>query len=81
MLALLVEGGPTVHTSFLRERLADRVAIGIAPVLVGGRNAPAWTRDLGLPRLDQALELDRLTTRKIGRDLWIEATLRNERHV
>jgi len=80
-LALLVEGGPTVHTAFLRERLADRVAIGIAPVLVGGLHAPSWTRDLGLPRLDQALELDRVTTRRIGRDVWIEGSIRWGDHV
>ena len=81
MLALLVEGGPTVHTSFLREGLADRVALGIAPVLVGGLHAPSWTRDLGLFRLDQALELDRITTRRIGRDLWIEGSIRRGSHV
>jgi diaminohydroxyphosphoribosylaminopyrimidine deaminase/5-amino-6-(5-phosphoribosylamino)uracil reductase len=81
MLAVLVEGGPTVHTAFLRERLADRVAIGIAPVLVGGLHAPSWTGDLGLPRLDQALEVDRLTLRRVGRDLWIEGSLRRESHV
>jgi diaminohydroxyphosphoribosylaminopyrimidine deaminase/5-amino-6-(5-phosphoribosylamino)uracil reductase len=81
MLAVLVEGGPTVHTAFLRERLADRVAIGVAPVLVGGATAPAWTRDLGLPRLEEALELTDVTTRRVGRDLWIEGSLRGADHV
>jgi riboflavin-specific deaminase-like protein len=81
MLALLVEGGPTVHTAFLRERLADRVAVGIAPVLVGGLHAPSWTGDLGLPRLDQAMEVDRMTLRRVGRDFWIEGSLRKESHV
>jgi 5-amino-6-(5-phosphoribosylamino)uracil reductase/diaminohydroxyphosphoribosylaminopyrimidine deaminase/5-amino-6-(5-phosphoribosylamino)uracil reductase len=33
---LLVEGGAAVLTSFLREQLADRVAIEIAPQLLGG---------------------------------------------
>jgi len=81
MLSLLVEGGPTVHTSALREGLADRVAIGIAPLILGGERAPAWTRDLGLGRLDEAIELDGLTTRRVGRDLWIEGTLRGRNHV
>jgi diaminohydroxyphosphoribosylaminopyrimidine deaminase/5-amino-6-(5-phosphoribosylamino)uracil reductase len=76
MLSLLVEGGPTVHTEVLREGLADRVAVGIAPLILGGAHAPAWTRDLGLGRLTDAIELDSLVTRRAGRDLWIEASLR-----
>jgi diaminohydroxyphosphoribosylaminopyrimidine deaminase / 5-amino-6-(5-phosphoribosylamino)uracil reductase len=81
MLSVLVEGGPTVHTAFLRERLADRVAVGIAPLLLGGSRAPAWTRDLGLGRLEDAMELDRLVTRRVGRDLWIEGSLRGRNGV
>src|SRR5206468_11593879 len=34
--AVLVEGGAAVHTSFLREGLADRIAVGIAPMMLGG---------------------------------------------
>ncbi len=81
MLSLLVEGGPTVHTALLKDRLADRVAIGIAPLILGGASAPSWTRDLGLGRLEEALELDFLATRRVGRDLWIEGSLRERRDV
>jgi len=80
-LSILAEGGPTVHSAILREGLADRVAIGIAPLIVGGSTAPAWTRDLGRDRLDDAIELDQLVTRRVGRDLWIEGSLRGRRHV
>ena len=81
MLSILVEGGPTVHTALLREGLADRVAVGIAPLLLGGVKAPTWTRDLGLGRLDEAMELTDLVTRKVGRDLWIEGSLRSGKRV
>ncbi len=81
MLSLLVEGGPTVLSAILREGLADRVAIGIAPLILGGVTAPAWTRDLGLGRLDEAIELDPFETRRVGRDLWIEGSLRGRRDV
>ncbi len=80
-LSALVEGGPTVHTAVLRAGLADRVAIGIAPLILGGSTAPAWTRDLGRGRLDEAIELDSLVTRRIGRDLWIEGSLTKRRDV
>ena len=81
MLSVLVEGGPTVHTAILRDGLADRVAVAIAPLILGGRNAPAWTRDLGLAGLDEAIELDSMVTRRVGRDLWIEGPLRGRRDV
>jgi diaminohydroxyphosphoribosylaminopyrimidine deaminase / 5-amino-6-(5-phosphoribosylamino)uracil reductase len=80
-LSLLVEGGPTVHTAILREGLADRVAVGIAPRILGGASAPAWTRDLGRAHLDEAIEVESLVTRRVGRDLWIEGAVRKERDV
>ncbi len=74
--ALLVEGGAAVHTSFLREGLADGVAVGIAPLLIGGSAPRAWTGDLGRTRLQDAIEIDSLRSRRVGRDLWLEGTIR-----
>jgi diaminohydroxyphosphoribosylaminopyrimidine deaminase/5-amino-6-(5-phosphoribosylamino)uracil reductase len=70
-LAVLVEGGPTVHTSFLREGLADEVAIGIAPILLGGTAAPTWTRDLGRNRLGEGIPIGPLSLRRLGKDVWL----------
>ena len=80
-LSILVEGGPAVHTAVLREGLADRVAVGIAPLILGGAHAKAWTRDLGRARLDEAIEVESMVTRRVGRDLWIEGTVRTRRDV
>jgi diaminohydroxyphosphoribosylaminopyrimidine deaminase/5-amino-6-(5-phosphoribosylamino)uracil reductase len=77
-LALLVEGGAEVHTSFLREGLADAVAIGIAPRIVGGRSAPVWTGDLGRPRLADAIAVERLSVRRLGPDLWLTGRIAAE---
>ena len=73
--SVLVEGGSEVHTSFLREGLADRIAIGIAPVLLGGTGAPTLTRDLGRARLHEGIAVDDLRVRRLGRDLWIEGAI------
>ena len=77
-LALLVEGGAEVHTSFLREGLADAVAIGIAPRIVGGRSAPVLTGDLGRPRLADAIAVERLSVRRLGPDLWLTGRIAAE---
>jgi diaminohydroxyphosphoribosylaminopyrimidine deaminase/5-amino-6-(5-phosphoribosylamino)uracil reductase len=80
--AVLVEGGARVHTTFLREGLADRVALGIAPLLVGGRGARTFTGDLGRDALRDAIEIEGLRARRVGRDLWLEGAIRGgDRHV
>ncbi|HYJ32192.1 MAG TPA: bifunctional diaminohydroxyphosphoribosylaminopyrimidine deaminase/5-amino-6-(5-phosphoribosylamino)uracil reductase RibD [Candidatus Binatia bacterium] len=73
--AVLVEGGPTVHTTLLREGLADEVAVGIAPVLLGGASAPTWTADLGRERLEEAIAVGRLAVRRLGRDVWLSGPI------
>jgi diaminohydroxyphosphoribosylaminopyrimidine deaminase / 5-amino-6-(5-phosphoribosylamino)uracil reductase len=73
--AVLVEGGPTVHTALLRAGLADEVAVGIAPVLLGGASAPTWTADLGLERLEEAIPVGPLAVRRLGRDVWLSGPI------
>ena len=70
--AVLVEGGPTVHTSFLREGLADRVAIGIAPVILGGTRPRSIAGDLGRARLADGIPIEGLEARRVGPDVWLE---------
>lgn len=74
--ALLVEGGPTIHTSFLRAGVADQVAVGVAPLLLGGRSAPAWTRDLGRGSIAEGIPIEDLAVRRLGRDVWLEGRIR-----
>jgi diaminohydroxyphosphoribosylaminopyrimidine deaminase/5-amino-6-(5-phosphoribosylamino)uracil reductase len=73
--AVLVEGGAAVHTSFLREGLADRIAVGIAPMILGGAGPSSLAGDLGRSRLSEAIALEGLEVRRLGRDLWIEGTI------
>ncbi len=56
MRSLMVEGGATVISSFLTERLADRLVLTIAPRLLGGLNALDGLGHLNgrvMPRLSQ----------------------------
>lgn len=59
---LLVEGGSGIITSLLSEKLADRLVVVTAPILIGS-GVPA-VGDLGIERLADAA---RLTTRRIRR--------------
>jgi diaminohydroxyphosphoribosylaminopyrimidine deaminase/5-amino-6-(5-phosphoribosylamino)uracil reductase len=82
-LAVLVEGGAAVSSACLRAGLVDRVALGIAPVLLGGRRAPVWTQDLGRAGLADGIPVSGLRVRRVGPDLWLTGDLASpgEEHV
>ena len=66
--SLLVEGGATIHGAFIKSGLVDRVALFVAPRLLGGGVPIARGADLPLAR---ALRLGPLTVRAVGKDLLI----------
>ena len=69
--SLLVEGGARVITSFLAEKLVDRVVIGIAPTIIGsGVNAVG---DLGVARVAEGLRLTNRSVHVAGDDLLVAA--------
>ena len=70
---LLVEGGGEVAASFLRERLADRLVLFVAPKMVGGDGVP-WLPGPGVARMADAITLDVRETRRAGDDLVIVGT-------
>ena len=69
--SLLVEGGGTVHRSFLRLGYADRLIVAIAPKLIGA-DGMASVGPLGLRTLRAMPEFSWQRTRRIGGDLWLE---------
>jgi diaminohydroxyphosphoribosylaminopyrimidine deaminase/5-amino-6-(5-phosphoribosylamino)uracil reductase len=69
--AMLVEGGGELHASFVHARLVDRVAVFIAPKLIGGAAAPTSVAGHGLA-LPDALHLESSTARPLGPDWLIE---------
>jgi GTP cyclohydrolase II len=71
--SLLVEGGARVITSMLRERLADRVVVAVAPLLLGkGTEAVG---DLGSSLVADGLQLANRTVHEAGPDLLIAGDL------
>ncbi len=70
--SVLVEGGGEVHAAFLDAALVDRVAMFVAPLLVGGRTAPPAVGGRGRA-LKDAVRLGPLAVIALGDDLLIEA--------
>ncbi|MBI2869325.1 MAG: bifunctional diaminohydroxyphosphoribosylaminopyrimidine deaminase/5-amino-6-(5-phosphoribosylamino)uracil reductase RibD [Chloroflexi bacterium] len=69
--SVMVEGGGRVITAILRQRLADRLVIGMAPRIMG-RGIEA-VGDLGVTDVSQSLPLAFEKVARLGPDLVIEA--------
>jgi diaminohydroxyphosphoribosylaminopyrimidine deaminase / 5-amino-6-(5-phosphoribosylamino)uracil reductase len=76
--AVLVEGGGEAHAAFLDAGVVDRVALFVAPLLLGGRTAPPVVDGRGR-ELKDAVRLGALAVRAVGDDLLIEADVPHER--
>ncbi|MDM7831191.1 bifunctional diaminohydroxyphosphoribosylaminopyrimidine deaminase/5-amino-6-(5-phosphoribosylamino)uracil reductase RibD [Cellulomonas edaphi] len=69
---VLVEGGPTLATAFLRAGVVDEVHAYVAPVLLGaGRSA---VDDLGVATIDDAVRLVTRSVLPLGPDVLVVAT-------
>jgi len=62
--SLLLEGGPTLATAFLRERLVDKLLLFVAPVLSG--SGPRWVGDV-------AFALEHVNVVRSGEDVLVTA--------
>lgn len=75
--ALLLEGGGGLNAAFLEAGLVDRVAIFVAPVLLGGASAPSLVGGAGRS-LKEAFRLARVAVRQVGGDLLIEGDVEKQ---
>jgi riboflavin biosynthesis pyrimidine reductase len=65
--SILIEGGASVITSAVREKLVDRLIIVIAPKIIGkGLEAIG---DLGIKIMDEALRLSQMRIFRKGADI------------
>jgi diaminohydroxyphosphoribosylaminopyrimidine deaminase/5-amino-6-(5-phosphoribosylamino)uracil reductase len=71
--SVLVEGGGTVFGSIIRQRLADKFYIFLAPKILGGDNGVPFTRGPGCDILEKCLTLRPLMVRRFDDDILIEA--------
>lgn len=73
MTSILVEGGPTLASEFLKEGLVDKVSFFIAPTILGeGKNT---INDLGITNLNQKIDLKNKKTEILGNDILVEGYL------
>jgi diaminohydroxyphosphoribosylaminopyrimidine deaminase/5-amino-6-(5-phosphoribosylamino)uracil reductase len=76
---LLIEGGPTLAWSAIRDGIVDRVVVYLAPVLIGGSAAPTMLGGTGFAPLERALRLRSMRAEAIGGDLKVVADVHGHR--
>lgn len=76
--SLLVEGGPTLHGSFIDGSMVDRIVCFMAPKVLGGHEAPGAVGGRGAGDPGEALLLNVIRTESLGPDIYVEAVPRLE---
>lgn len=76
ILSLLVEGGAVVHGAFFDRGLVDRVQAILAPLVIGGVDAPAAVGGVGPDRLAEARRLLRVVVEQHGDDIVVSGAVR-----
>jgi diaminohydroxyphosphoribosylaminopyrimidine deaminase / 5-amino-6-(5-phosphoribosylamino)uracil reductase len=73
--SVLSEAGGILSDALLNAGVVDRLALFLAPKLIGGQEAPGLLQGLGVKHLAKAQEIADLKVTKIGRDLFLEGTV------
>lgn len=74
VMHLLVEGGGGIFSSFIAQRLADKVVACIAPKLLGGQSLD-WLPELSVRKMEEAYQLANITVRQLGDNVVVEGEL------
>ncbi|MBF0107782.1 MAG: bifunctional diaminohydroxyphosphoribosylaminopyrimidine deaminase/5-amino-6-(5-phosphoribosylamino)uracil reductase RibD [Magnetococcales bacterium] len=73
--SVLSEAGSTLTRSLLTEGLVDRLFLYLAPMFIGGVNAPGLLGGAGASFLSEAIALQGLEVTHLGKDVLLTATL------
>ncbi|MCX6267253.1 MAG: bifunctional diaminohydroxyphosphoribosylaminopyrimidine deaminase/5-amino-6-(5-phosphoribosylamino)uracil reductase RibD [Bacteroidetes bacterium] len=70
--SVMIEGGSTMAFSALQEGIVDKIITFIAPKIIGGASAPSAVGGIGIEKMEDAITLKNLKTRKVGNDIMVE---------
>ncbi len=71
--SLLVEGGGTLIDSFFTSGAVNRYITHIAPMVIGGKDAPSPVGGMGIERLSEAVRFSKTEVKRMGEDLVVFA--------
>jgi len=66
---VLVEGGPSLAGLLIEAGLVNKVTFFVAPIIIGGQDAPSAIGGSGAEKITDALQLEQVEFRQYGRDI------------
>ena len=69
--SVLVEGGPSLAGLLLEAALVNKMTFFVAPMIIGGQDAPSAIGGAGAEKIADALQLDEVEVRQHDRDIEI----------
>ena len=69
--SVLVEGGSEIAGAFCDAKLVDKITLIVAPMIIGGREAPNAVGGIGVDSLAEALRLNDISIKRLGDDIEI----------
>ena len=76
---VLVEGGPTLAWSAIRDGVVDQLVLYLGPILVGGKEATGWLAGTGFAPIGRAASVDIVSIDHIGSDVKVVADVHRDR--
>ncbi|MBN2533057.1 MAG: bifunctional diaminohydroxyphosphoribosylaminopyrimidine deaminase/5-amino-6-(5-phosphoribosylamino)uracil reductase RibD [Spirochaetales bacterium] len=70
--SVFLEGGGTLNSSIINNRLADKLFLFIAPKIIGGKEAPTWVEGKGIEDINAALMCTFSRQKRFGDDIMLE---------
>jgi diaminohydroxyphosphoribosylaminopyrimidine deaminase/5-amino-6-(5-phosphoribosylamino)uracil reductase len=70
-MAVLVEGGGTLHGALLDQGIVDKVVIFVAPIIIGGEGAPGPVGGVGAASIADALRVEIVESRDMDGDIML----------
>ena len=77
--SVLLEGGATLAEAAFRAGVVDKMIAYIAPVLIGGKDAPGALSGIGAAKMADAVKLCDMTYEKSGPDIKVTAYVAREK--
>ncbi|GAA5414877.1 bifunctional diaminohydroxyphosphoribosylaminopyrimidine deaminase/5-amino-6-(5-phosphoribosylamino)uracil reductase RibD [Ureaplasma ceti] len=71
--SVYIEGGPTIATDFLKQRLVNSIQTFVCPKIIGGNENFSPVKNLNFSRMCDALKLVNVRSQMLGEDIFIES--------
>lgn len=79
--SIFVEGGGEVIASMLKAEVVDKIAVAIAPIIIGGVSAKGFVAGDGIEHLSEAIQLEKPIIKWFDEDCILEYNVKKREKI